>query len=888
MTTRARRRDPNAGRNLGSRVARHIFGLFVLCTLLPLSIFALLALHNVTANLEEQAEKQLRDACKSTGMTIVERFGNILADLGVALEFQRDDVLASLRDGTTESHKRLRARVEWYAVSNRDSQTLAGKRPGIHLPKLSQKELQHLEQSHKLFAVGRDENARPIPYLVVDLKDKDSPRYLFCKIREDYIWGDDSIRPPNVEVLVLTEDGIPLHADQDLPETIQALSSSIARGSAKGRLERNEEGGSYLTSYRTMFMRPKLYRSFVIASCQSKGVVLAPVASFNRLFLLLAVLTLAGVVFASLVLIRKSMVPIQILTDATRSLRDKDFSTRVEIQTRDEFRSLGQAFNSMAASLEAHSDTMDSLHRIGIALTAERSSDRLIEMVAESSHSVTSASLAILHVLDKSGGWSRSSISFKNLDPAHKTMVLDADLCRDHLLASDHSSGAAIAAASGKTIQIDDLVHSKDFEAVCYKHLEELAGFTFVSLLCIPLRNHDEETIGVLELINSRDEVTGRIGPFSLSDRRVAESLGSQAAVALTKNRLIGEFQHMFESLAEVIATAIDEKSKYTGDHCRRMPTLSMMLANKVCAATSGPCADVQLTDDELYELKISALLHDCGKVTTPVHIIDKATKLEKIFDRIELVDCRFEVVKRELMIEHLQLCLSAGREDEVETLTQQLTSTLLKIDQERDFLRHTNVGREFMTSEDKQRVQEIAEKHRWTGPDGERHPLLTPDEIENLCIGKGTLTAEDREIINYHIVATIKMLEKLPFPKRLARVPEIAGAHHEKMDGTGYPVGLRRDQITVQGRILGLCDIFEALTAKDRPYKPGKKLSESLHILGKLKESNHIDPDLFQLFVESGVYFEYAQSYLDPGQIDEVDVSQIPGYSPPESMVEV
>jgi HD-GYP domain-containing protein (c-di-GMP phosphodiesterase class II) len=183
------------------------------------------------------------------------------------------------------------------------------------------------------------------------------------------------------------------------------------------------------------------------------------------------------------------------------------------------------------------------------------------------------------------------------------------------------------------------------------------------------------------------------------------------------------------------------------------------------------------------------------------------------------------------------------------------------------------------MPEHDRARVRAIGAQ-RWCGVAGVEEPFLSEDEIENLTIRSGTLTEAEREIINHHIVATIRMLEALPWPKHLKNVPEYAGGHHERMDGRGYPRGLTREQMSLQARVVAIADIFEALTARDRPYKHGKTISEALHILGRFMQNGHIDPDLFDVFVRHRVYLEYARRFLDPAQIDEVDDERIPGYS--------
>ena len=303
-----------------------------------------------------------------------------------------------------------------------------------------------------------------------------------------------------------------------------------------------------------------------------------------------------------------------------------------------------------------------------------------------------------------------------------------------------------------------------------------------------------------------------------------------------------------------------------------------MLLAEAVNEVKVGPLREFSMTDKDRYELKIAGLLHDCGKVTTPVHVVDKATKLQTIFDRVHLVDTRFEVLKRDAEIAALKAKLANPSTD----ADQQLQQRLREIEDDRAFLRVANVGGELMNEADQQRVQQISAKYRWQDADGREGDFLTDDEIENLTIRAGTLTAAERQIINHHIEVTIQMLEALPWPKHLKNVAEYAGGHHERMDGKGYPRGLTREQMSVQARCMGIADIFEALTAKDRPYKKGKTLTESLTILGKFKLGGHVDPDLFDVFMWEKVYLKYAEQFMDRHQIDDVDLSKIPGYVPP------
>jgi len=274
----------------------------------------------------------------------------------------------------------------------------------------------------------------------------------------------------------------------------------------------------------------------------------------------------------------------------------------------------------------------------------------------------------------------------------------------------------------------------------------------------------------------------------------LAESLASQAAVALTNRQLLEQVEALFEAFVKLINLAIDEKSPYTGGHCQRVPELTMMLAQAVNATQEGPLAEVKLTDADLYELRIAALLHDCGKVTTPVHVVDKATKLHTLYDRIHTIDTRFEVVKRDAEVRRWQAVAQGGSTEQAQA---EYEAFCRQCDADRDFLRQANLGAERMSDTDLARVQAIANRYRWRNPAGQEVPFLSDDELLNLTIRAGTLTADERQIINHHIVATIKMLESLPWPSHLRNVPEYAGGHHERMDGKGYPRGLQREQLS-------------------------------------------------------------------------------------------
>lgn len=427
---------------------------------------------------------------------------------------------------------------------------------------------------------------------------------------------------------------------------------------------------------------------------------------------------------------------------------------------------------------------------------------------------------------------------------------------------------ATYAANKKQSVNIPDIYQAANFSFTGMQHFDQQMHYRTVSLLAVPMLDHQNELIGVLQLINATDPQTNQHLPYSDIDRHFIEALASQAAIALTNQSLIFQLENLFESLIKLINIGIDEKSPHTGKHCMYVPELTMMLAEAIHETDSGPLADFKMTPGDRKELWTAGLLHDCGKITTPAHVVEKSTKLEMIYDRIHDIDCRFEILKRDAEIRFLKN----------EITQEQLQSDLEQLEQDRDFVRRANIGSESMPAADQERIRQIA-GYVWRGPNGEERNFLDPDEVENLTIRSGTLNAEERSIINNHIALTIKMLEALPWPRHLTHVPEYAGGHHERMDGKGYPRGLRGDQMSVQARLMAIADIFEALTAKDRPYKPGKTLSESLHIMGRFCLNGHIDPAIFDVFVRRKVYLAYAKRFMDPAQIDFVDESKIPGY---------
>lgn len=526
--------------------------------------------------------------------------------------------------------------------------------------------------------------------------------------------------------------------------------------------------------------------------------------------------------------------------------------------------SLEDAPVSLAAKLEERVADLELLYKVGISLSAEQDKNRLVEMILLEAKQACNADGGTIYLRSDMDTLEFAIVRNDTLQLAQggTTGVMTAlppiPIFVDG--APNRKNVATWAAHTGQTINIADAYDAKGFDFSGTKSFDQRSGYRSKSFLTCPLVNNEGRVIGVLQLINARDHKTGGVIPFALDKQRIVEALASQAAIALDNKLLLEAQKKLLESFIKLIASAIDAKSPYTGSHCERVPVITEMIAKAACEVTEGPLAGFNLSKEEWYELHIAAWLHDCGKVVTPVHVMDKATKLETICDRLEMVRVRYELLKRDLEIAELRGEISA----------EERARRAAELDEELGFLEVSNVGGEFLSPDKQERVRRVA--LRTYSLAGKERPLLEEDEIENLVISRGTLTEKERLVINGHMVQTIKMLEALPFPRNLRRVPEYAGGHHEKLDGTGYPKGLYAGDMSVPARIMAIADVFEALTARDRPYKKAKTLSETMKIMGFMKRDNHLDPDLFDLFVRSKIYRRFGEMYLPPDQLDEVD----------------
>jgi len=509
------------------------------------------------------------------------------------------------------------------------------------------------------------------------------------------------------------------------------------------------------------------------------------------------------------------------------------------------------------------------LIEVGISLSAEKDTSLLLEKILLSAKEIANADGGTIYTLHADEFLQMEIVCNNSLNIAMGGSHEEASRFAPLPLYLDdgepnYSNVVTSAIHDDRIVNIKDRHQDVHYDFSGAQRFDDANNYNSVSFLTIPMKDHHGKMIGALQLINALNE-HGHVTSFSYRNALLINALASQAAVALTNKHLIDELEQLFESFIELIADAIDEKSPYTGGHCRRVPELTMMLTEALHNTRDGPLKDFSMTQDERYEIKIAAWLHDCGKITTPEYVVDKATKLETIHDRIHEVDMRFEVIRRDIKIKQLEQHMSE----------KEFQAAIEQVDSDQAFIHQHNTGGEFMDEDNQQRVVDIAERYQITDYQDSSASILHEDEVTNLQISRGTLNDEERQVINRHINVTIDMLTSLELPGHLKNIAEIAGGHHERMDGKGYPNGLTREQMSVPARAMGIADIFEALTAADRPYKDAKTLTESLNIMKRMKDTGHIDPDIFDIFIRDGVFMNYANLFLKEFQIDDVDIEQ-------------
>lgn len=525
-----------------------------------------------------------------------------------------------------------------------------------------------------------------------------------------------------------------------------------------------------------------------------------------------------------------------------------------------------EALSSLVAISIENNTMLDHQHNLLIRLASQKETARLFEAILDEAQTICQAEGGTLYLLSQKD--SGLALEFAILKNKNLNLHLGGTSGNEipypplPLYLPDKSANnkniATATALTKQLINIPDAYDDITFDFSGTREFDNQASYRSKTFLSVPLLNHAQDVIGVLQLVN---------GTFDPQLEPIIKALGTYAAVSLENQILLQDHKNLLDAFIQCIAQAIDAKSPHTSAHCQRVPIITEMLAESVCEDTEY-FSSFSLDSDGWYELKVASWLHDCGKLSTPDSILDKSTKLHGILDGIDIINAHFELIKQQKYCTYLEHCISNGKNPQKEKEYQQ---QLKQLNSDQEFINHSNLGNECMSAADKARVRLLANT-TWKDSKGASHSLLSQSDVANLCINRGTLNDSERDKINDHMRVTINMLESLPFPKHLKKVPEYAGGHHEKMDGSGFPKKLTRDQMSIPARIMAIADIFEALTSQDRPYKNPMKVSQALSILKNMRDQHHIDPDLYDVFLTARVWERYGESYLNPNQLDVTD----------------
>ena len=499
---------------------------------------------------------------------------------------------------------------------------------------------------------------------------------------------------------------------------------------------------------------------------------------------------------------------------------------------------------------------------IGRALSGVHDLNTLLEMIVDQARNFTNADAGTLYIVEdntlrfqivqndslkiRMGGKSGESIPFPPVE-------------------LKESNVSAFVALKGVSVNIPDVYHTDLFDFTGPKKFDDSTGYRSKSMLVVPMRNHENDVIGVLQLLNATNPITNEVIAFSQDYENLSESLASQAAVSITNAKLIANMTELFEAFVKVMATAIDEKSPVTGGHIRRVAELTLTMAEVIHDLDEGHFKDKTFSPDQMYELRIAAYMHDIGKVTSPVEIVEKAKKLQTIFDRIQYVRLRMAYISQKIELEgqeaKIKILQNGSSPEKLNSIEKETLEKLIEIEEILRFINKCNEPGEFLDDEILVRLKEVSEK-TYIDDAGEQQPFLTADELVNLSIRRGSITEKERQKMQGHAAVTLKMLKQIPFTKKLKNIPDFAGAHHEFLNGKGYPLGLKGDEISFEGRLMAVTDIAEALTASDRPYKKAMPLETVYRILRSMVEGEELDPNLVELFIEKEVYKIYQKKH--------------------------
>ena len=501
----------------------------------------------------------------------------------------------------------------------------------------------------------------------------------------------------------------------------------------------------------------------------------------------------------------------------------------------------------------------EEIMKINLAFTSQHDKKKLLEEILTLTRKLTNADAGTLYIKSKD----EKNLDFKVVQNSTLKIKLNDIQDSDNwpslpIYLDDGTENnkmvAVVCANEKRIINILDVYKTRKYKFDGTKKFDNTTKYRSKSMLVIPLINHENDVIGVLQLINKMKN--NEIITFDKFDEKVISSLSSQAAMALTNMQLLDSLEEFLNAFVSTIAKAIDAKSPYTKDHILKVEKIALLIANAI-NSDETIYKDIKYSDNDYKQIALAAWMHDIGKISMPDYVLDKATKLEKIYDRIDLIEQRFELIKKDKEIEYLKKQISQEEFDKsIEELTNYTT-----------FIKRINLGGEFMDDKDLLKLEKISKLTY--KKDNIETPLISSDEYYNLSIRKGTLTKEEIDIIKNHAQLSLDMISGLPFPKKYKDVLNIACNHHEKLNGTGHPRGLSKENITLEDRIMILSDIFEALTSSSRPYKKAMKLSTVKNILQNMYEKDELDKDLTEFFFNHDVFKQYSNEALNPEQLD-------------------
>jgi len=528
-----------------------------------------------------------------------------------------------------------------------------------------------------------------------------------------------------------------------------------------------------------------------------------------------------------------------------------------------------RAAEQLQTALKRKGDELHDLNKIGVALSAERDIHKLLEMILGKSREITAADAGSLYLVERAsddGPSPNDQLSFKVTQ--NDSVVLPF---AESTMPLTETSISGYAALTGHGVNLADVYHLPPEAPYAgsgagARSFDERSGYRTKSMLAVPMKDHEEQVIGVVQLINKKRDpravlrpvsvVDEQVVPFTPVDEELVTSLASQAAVALENNLLIQDIRNLFDSLVRASVTAIEQRDPTTSGHSFRVATLTVGLAERVDALGSGRFRDVRFTTDQIQEIRYAGLLHDFGKVGVREKVLIKGKKL--YVGEMLLIRQRMAYVKRSLEVEHLRAKLDAAlrnpsARDVLEQLEREHAGRQRELDETLAMIQKANEPT--VLEEDSFRALMDLPNQTFHDIDGQPQPLLTPNELRALSIRRGSLSEKERREIESHVTHTFRFLSEIPWTGEFRRIPEIAFAHHEKLDGSGYPRGLRADEIPLQSKMMTIADIYDALVAWDRPYKKAVAVERALDILWDEAKHGKLDTDLLGIFVDAKVY---------------------------------